>query len=120
MIGELNALFSRIEASETVAVAVFDSADPDFFLAHYDIAEIANGDAEQVGTPPDQPHPWLTYLGLWTGAKTRRAQTLLRGRRGISCVARARHVLLATHVTPSCSALPHAKRMMQMVPASRL
>jgi hypothetical protein len=59
MIGELNALFSRIEASETVAVVVFDSADPDFFLAHYDIAEIANGDAEQVAvaTPPDQPTP---------------------------------------------------------------
>jgi enoyl-CoA hydratase/carnithine racemase len=62
MIGELNALFSRIEASETVAVVVFDSADPDFFLAHYDVAEIANGDAEQVGAPPDQPHPWLTTL----------------------------------------------------------
>jgi enoyl-CoA hydratase/carnithine racemase len=65
MISELNAVFSRVEASDTVAVVVFDSADPDFFLAHFDIAEIANGDAEaeQVSTPPGQPHPWLTTLG---------------------------------------------------------
>jgi enoyl-CoA hydratase/carnithine racemase len=57
MTGELNALFSQVEASETVAVVVFDSADPDFFLAHYDIAEIVNGDAEQGGTPPTSPTP---------------------------------------------------------------
>jgi enoyl-CoA hydratase/carnithine racemase len=64
MISELNAVFSRVEASDTVAVVVFDSADPDFFLAHFDIAEIANGDAEaeQVSTPPGRPHPWLTTL----------------------------------------------------------
>jgi enoyl-CoA hydratase/carnithine racemase len=62
MITELDALFSRIESSDTVAVVVFDSADPDFFLAHIDIVEIANGDAEanQVGAP--QPHPWLISL----------------------------------------------------------
>jgi hypothetical protein len=64
MISELDALFSRIESSDTVAVVVFDSADPDFFLAHIDIVEIANRDTEakQVGTPPGQPHPWLTSL----------------------------------------------------------
>jgi enoyl-CoA hydratase/carnithine racemase len=64
MISELDALLSRIESSDTVAVVVFDSADPDFFLAHFDIVEIANGDAEAqpTGTPPRQPHPWLTSL----------------------------------------------------------
>lgn len=64
MISELDALFSRIESSDTVAVVVFDSADPDFFLAHIDIIEIANGDAEAQAarTPPRQPHPWLTSL----------------------------------------------------------
>jgi enoyl-CoA hydratase/carnithine racemase len=64
MISELDALFSRIESSDTVAVVVFDSADPDFFLAHIDIVEIANGDTEakQMGTPARQPHPWLTSL----------------------------------------------------------
>jgi enoyl-CoA hydratase/carnithine racemase len=64
MISELDALLSRIESSDTVAVVVFDSADPDFFLAHIDIIEIANGDAEAqpAGTPPRQPHPWLTSL----------------------------------------------------------
>jgi enoyl-CoA hydratase/carnithine racemase len=64
MISELDVLFARIEASDTLAVVVFDSADPDFFLAHFDIDEIANGDAEadQVGTPDGQPQPWLTSL----------------------------------------------------------
>jgi enoyl-CoA hydratase/carnithine racemase len=64
MISELDVLFSRIEASDTLAVVVFDSADPDFFLAHIDIVEIANADSEaqQVGTPAGQPHPWLTTL----------------------------------------------------------
>ena len=64
MISELDALFSRIESSDTVAVVVFDSADPEFFLAHIDIVEIANGDTEakRVGTPPRRPHPWLTLL----------------------------------------------------------
>jgi hypothetical protein len=64
MISELDALFSRIESSDTVAVVVFDSADPDFFLAHIDIVEIANDDTEAktVGTPPRLPHPWLTSL----------------------------------------------------------
>jgi enoyl-CoA hydratase/carnithine racemase len=64
MISELDALLSRVEASDTVAVVVFDSADPDFFLAHFDVDEIANEDveAEHVGTPPGQPHPWLATL----------------------------------------------------------
>jgi enoyl-CoA hydratase/carnithine racemase len=64
LISQLDTLYSRIEASDAVAVVVFDSADPDFFLAHYDIDEIATADAEakQVGAPPDQPQPWLTSL----------------------------------------------------------
>jgi enoyl-CoA hydratase/carnithine racemase len=64
MISQLDSLYSRIEASDTVAVVVFDSADPDFFLAHYDIDEIATADAEakQVSATPDQPQPWLTSL----------------------------------------------------------
>jgi hypothetical protein len=35
---ELDALLTEIEQDNRVAVVVFDSADPDFFLAHYDIA----------------------------------------------------------------------------------
>ncbi|MDT5327643.1 MAG: hypothetical protein QOF25_4795 [Mycobacterium sp.] len=62
MISELDALFSRIESSDTVAVVVFDSADPDFFLAHIDIVEIANGDAEADQVGIRRPHPWLASL----------------------------------------------------------
>src|SRR6266850_4574066 len=38
MVVELDALLTEIEQDYRVAVVVFDSADPDFFLAHYDIA----------------------------------------------------------------------------------
>ena len=46
MMKELLNLLTEIERDKRVAVVLFDSADPDFFLAHYDIA----GDpAELVG-----------------------------------------------------------------------
>jgi enoyl-CoA hydratase/carnithine racemase len=47
---ELQALVSELEASQEVKVVVFDSADPDFFLAHWDVS----GAARQAdpGTPP--------------------------------------------------------------------
>ncbi len=38
MIVALDELLTEIEHDNRVAVVVFDSADPDFFLAHYDIA----------------------------------------------------------------------------------
>ncbi len=38
MIVALNDLLTEIEKDNRVAAVVFDSADPDFFLAHYDIA----------------------------------------------------------------------------------
>ena len=37
MIGELGELLAEIEENKEPAVLVFDSADPDYFLAHYDI-----------------------------------------------------------------------------------
>lgn len=37
MIGELKALLTELERNTTVNVVVFDSADPDFYLAHYDL-----------------------------------------------------------------------------------
>src|SRR5947199_396335 len=36
VIGELGELFAEVERNEGPAVLVFDSADPDYFLAHYD------------------------------------------------------------------------------------
>ena len=38
MMKELLNLLTEIERDKRVGVVLFDSADPDFFLAHYDIA----------------------------------------------------------------------------------
>lgn len=38
MIRDLKSLLTQLETDTTVKVVVFDSADPDFFLAHYDLA----------------------------------------------------------------------------------
>lgn len=38
MIDELKQLLTELETNKTVKVVVFESADPDFFLAHYDLA----------------------------------------------------------------------------------
>jgi enoyl-CoA hydratase/carnithine racemase len=38
MIAELKQLLTELESNQTVNVVVFESADPDFFLAHYDLA----------------------------------------------------------------------------------
>lgn len=38
MIKELKLLLTELETNDTVNVVVFDSADPDFYLAHYDLA----------------------------------------------------------------------------------
>lgn len=38
MIRDLKQLLTELESNDTVNVVVFDSADPDFYLAHYDLA----------------------------------------------------------------------------------
>jgi enoyl-CoA hydratase/carnithine racemase len=38
MMGDLKNLLAELEGNDTVNVVVFDSADPDFYLAHYDLA----------------------------------------------------------------------------------
>jgi enoyl-CoA hydratase/carnithine racemase len=38
MMRDLKELLSELETNDTVNVVLFDSADPDFFLAHYDLA----------------------------------------------------------------------------------
>jgi enoyl-CoA hydratase/carnithine racemase len=61
MIGELSDLLVEVESNEEPAVVVFDSADPDYFLAHYDIA----ADPSLVNSLPAGPtgfHPWLDIL----------------------------------------------------------
>jgi enoyl-CoA hydratase/carnithine racemase len=61
MIVELHRLLDEIEQDNQVAVVVFDSADPDFFLAHYDIlADTSPFDALPRLTNPF--HHWTNLL----------------------------------------------------------
>lgn len=58
---ELGELVTRLEADHEVKVIVFDSADPDFFLAHYDVLV----DRARTAAMPKGPtgmHPWLDVL----------------------------------------------------------
>jgi len=58
---ELDALVTEIESDPDVRVVVFDSADPDFFLAHYDVLV---DKAVTAGMKPGRTglHPWLDVL----------------------------------------------------------
>lgn len=60
-ITELADLMSLLETDPEVRVIVFDSGDPDFFLAHYDVlADKAKTAAMAKG--PTGMHPWLDVL----------------------------------------------------------
>ena len=61
MIVALHDLLTEIEQDQRVAVVVFDSADPDFFLAHYDItADQSAFDA--LPAAPTPFHHWANFL----------------------------------------------------------
>jgi enoyl-CoA hydratase/carnithine racemase len=58
---ELSELVDLIEADEKLNVVVFDSANPDFYLAHYD----TEGDPGRTAALPAGPtgmHPWLDLM----------------------------------------------------------
>jgi enoyl-CoA hydratase/carnithine racemase len=58
---ELVELVELIEADSELNVVVFDSANPDFFLAHYD----TEGDPGRTASMPAGPtgmHPWLDLM----------------------------------------------------------
>src|SRR5260370_1951094 len=48
LMGELDRLESELRADDAVRVVIFESANPDFFLAHYDIADLIS----RCGPPP--------------------------------------------------------------------
>lgn len=50
MMRDLKALLTELEHNDTVNVVLFDSADPDFYIAHYDIA-VDNDAAEALPSP---------------------------------------------------------------------
>jgi enoyl-CoA hydratase/carnithine racemase len=49
LIGEFNRLQRKVARDDEVRVIVFDSADPDFFIAHFDVSSLA--------VLPDEPPP---------------------------------------------------------------
>lgn len=60
-IGELDELVTRLECDPDIKVILFESADPDFFLAHYDVLiDKARTAAMLMG--PTGMHPWLDVL----------------------------------------------------------
>jgi enoyl-CoA hydratase/carnithine racemase len=60
-IAELSELVAMIEADDDLNVVVFDSANPDYFLAHYDTE---NDPARTASMPagPTGMHPWLDLM----------------------------------------------------------
>jgi enoyl-CoA hydratase/carnithine racemase len=78
MIVALQDLLTEIEQDDRVAVVVFDSADPDFFLAHYDIA----ADQSAFDALPAAPTPFHHWAGLLIrlGKSPAVTITALRGR----------------------------------------
>ena len=62
MIGELGELFADIERNEGPAVLLFDSADPDYFLAHYDITTANGALVDSLPAGPTGFHPWLDIV----------------------------------------------------------
>jgi enoyl-CoA hydratase/carnithine racemase len=59
-VGELSELVELIERNDDLNVVVFDSANPDFFLAHYDV----EGDPGKTAALPDGPTGLPSWLDL--------------------------------------------------------
>lgn len=55
MTEELGALLTRAEESDTLAVIVFDSADPDYYLAHFDLSD--ENALRHALAHPEEIHP---------------------------------------------------------------
>src|SRR5882672_5760092 len=62
MIGELRELFAEVERNEGPTVLVFDSADPDYFLAHYDITASNRSLVNALPPGPTGVHPWVDIV----------------------------------------------------------
>ena len=55
-IKELQALLAQMETDEALKVVVFDSGDPDFFIAHYDVSRAKDASREPG---PSGHAPWI-------------------------------------------------------------
>jgi enoyl-CoA hydratase/carnithine racemase len=58
-IEELHALLPLLEQDESLKVVVFESADPDFFFAHYDTSRAGQSSGK---TGPTGYHPWTDFV----------------------------------------------------------
>src|SRR5216684_4587101 len=78
MIVALHELLTTIEQDNRVAVVVFDSADPEFFMAHYDLTS----DPSPLDALPAAPTPFHHWGQLLIRVAKSRAVTItaLRGR----------------------------------------
>jgi enoyl-CoA hydratase/carnithine racemase len=77
MVIELHELLTEIERDHRVAAVVFDSADPDFFLAHWDTADLA-----RLDKPPAASNPFDQWASLLIRLSKSPAVTIsaIRGR----------------------------------------
>jgi enoyl-CoA hydratase/carnithine racemase len=55
-------LFADVEANDGPAVLVFESADPEYFLSHYDITDDNRLRVNSLPAGPTGYHPWLDIL----------------------------------------------------------
>jgi enoyl-CoA hydratase/carnithine racemase len=62
-IEELTALIADMEQAADLKVVVFESADPDFFIAHYDVARATSG-------APDRSGEWRNFVLRLSSAPT--------------------------------------------------
>jgi enoyl-CoA hydratase/carnithine racemase len=62
LIEELGRLFEEVETNAGPAVVVFESADPDYFLSHYDITSDNRARVQSLPPGPTGFHPWLDIL----------------------------------------------------------
>jgi enoyl-CoA hydratase/carnithine racemase len=60
-ISELSALIEKLETDPEIKVIVFESGDPDFFLAHYDVL-VDKARTATMAKGPTGMHPWLDVL----------------------------------------------------------
>jgi len=84
MIDDFQQLANELEANKNVKVVVFESADPDFFISHYDILGAAQGSAETTtnGVWPDialqfENAPYITVGKLRGRARAAGSEVLL-------------------------------------------
>jgi enoyl-CoA hydratase/carnithine racemase len=61
-IEELHALLPQLESNETLKVIIFQSADPDFFIAHYDQSRAAHAAGTSTSSSRSGYDHWVDFV----------------------------------------------------------